>query len=159
MISVRLFGMIKSLADNQESLALELTGARRVRDLVGLVEARYPQIGELIHKKKVLVSVNHEIAHEDLEIREGDEVALLPPFAGGTAMGQMSEESMLVRVQRENFSIDAEIDRVRSRSKRCGPAAPARPRLVAHRRNLGIPGNRSGPLEGSGCRKPHLRAL
>ena len=44
-------------------------------------------IGELIHKKKVLVSVNQEIAHEETEIREGDEIALLPPFAGGTCAG------------------------------------------------------------------------
>jgi len=33
------------------------------------------------------------------------------------------EESLLVRVQRENFSIDAEIDRVRRRSKRIGGIA------------------------------------
>ena len=33
------------------------------------------------------------------------------------------EESLLVRVQRENFSIDAEIDRVRHRSKRIGGIA------------------------------------
>ena len=35
-------------------------------------------------KKKVLVSVNQDIAHEDLEVRDGDEIALLPPFAGGS---------------------------------------------------------------------------
>jgi molybdopterin synthase catalytic subunit len=33
------------------------------------------------------------------------------------------EESLLVRVQRENFSVDAEIDRVRRRSKRIGGIA------------------------------------
>jgi molybdopterin synthase catalytic subunit len=38
-------------------------------------------------------------------------------------MGQMADESMLVRIQRDNFSIDAEIDRVRSRSKRIGGIA------------------------------------
>ncbi|MEE8612937.1 MAG: molybdenum cofactor biosynthesis protein MoaE [Nitrospirales bacterium] len=34
-----------------------------------------------------------------------------------------SDEAMLVRVQRENFSIDVEIDRVRNRSKRIGGIA------------------------------------
>lgn len=34
-----------------------------------------------------------------------------------------SDELMLVRVQRENFSIDVEIDRVRNRSKRIGGIA------------------------------------
>ena len=38
-------------------------------------------------------------------------------------MGPITEQSELVRVQRENFSIDAEIDRVRSRSKRIGGIA------------------------------------
>jgi molybdopterin converting factor small subunit len=84
MITVRLFGMTKSLAGNQDSLSLALSNGQKVKDLVELLEVGYPMIGELIHKKKILVSVNQEIAHEETDIREGDEVALLPPFAGGT---------------------------------------------------------------------------
>jgi molybdopterin synthase catalytic subunit len=45
-------------------------------------------------------------------------VALLPPFAGGSA-GE-ADGALLVRVQRETFSVDAEIDRVRARSTRIG---------------------------------------
>jgi molybdopterin synthase catalytic subunit len=102
-------------------LSLELNGARQVKDLVALLEAQYPQIGELIHKKKVLVSVNQEIAHEETKIQDGDEVALLPPFAGGTStMNESHDDSQFVRVQREDFSVDAEINRVRGRSKRIG---------------------------------------
>jgi molybdopterin converting factor small subunit len=84
MITVRLFGMTKSLAGNQDSLSLALSNGQKVKDLVEIIEVGYPMIGELIHKKKILVSVNQEIAHEETDIREGDEVALLPPFAGGT---------------------------------------------------------------------------
>ncbi len=80
-------------------------------------------IGELIHKKKVLVSVNQEISHEEMEVREDDEVALLPPFAGGSPEEERADETQFVRVQREDFSIDAEIARVRSRSKRIGGSA------------------------------------
>jgi molybdopterin synthase catalytic subunit len=121
MIIVRLFGMTKSLAENHSELSLELNGARQVKDLVALLEALYPQIGELIHKKKVLVSVNQEIAHEETKIQDGDEVALLPPFAGGTStMNESHDDSQFVRVQREDFSVDAEINRVRGRSKRIG---------------------------------------
>jgi len=114
MITIKLFGLLKTLANNQTDLSLPLNGGRRVKDLVAILEAKHPQIGELIHKKKVLVSVNQEIAHEDTEVKDGDEVALLPPFAGG------ADDTMLVRVQRENFSVDAEIDRVRQRSTRIG---------------------------------------
>jgi len=114
MVTIKLFGLLKTLANNQTDLSFALNGGRRVKDLVALLGAKHPQIGELIHKKKVLVSVNHEIAHEDTEVKDGDEVALLPPFAGG------ADDVMLVRVQRENFSVDAEIDRVRKRSTRIG---------------------------------------
>ena len=121
MITVKLFGMTKSLAGNQASLSLALANGQSVKNLVELVNKRYPTIGELIHKKKVLVSVNQEIAHEDMKIQEGDEIALLPPFAGGAPMEPMIiDEQQFVRVQREDFSVDAEINRVRGRSKRIG---------------------------------------
>ncbi len=114
MVTIKLFGLLKMLANNQTDLSLSLNGGRRVKDLVAILEAKHPQIGELIHKKKVLVSVNQEIAYEETEVKDGDEVALLPPFAGG------ADDTVLVRVQRENFSVDAEIDRVRTRSTRIG---------------------------------------
>ncbi len=120
MITVRLFGMTKSLAGNQDSISLEAVNGKKVKDLVELLSAGYPLIGELIHKKKVLVSVNQEIAHEETEIRDGDEIALLPPFAGGAPMDPDSGDAQFVRVQREDFSVDAEINRVRGRSKRIG---------------------------------------
>lgn len=124
MIAITLFGLTKTLANNQSQLSVALDGGRCVRDLVRLLDASHPQIGELIHKKKVLVSVNQEIAHEETAIKDGDEVALLPPFAGGAAMPEgAADDAMLVRVQRENFSIDAELDRVRRRSTRIGGIA------------------------------------
>jgi molybdopterin synthase catalytic subunit/molybdopterin converting factor small subunit len=123
MVTIRLFGMTKSLAGNQDSLALSLVSGQRVKGLVEILDAEYPMIGELIHKKKVLVSVNQEIAHEETEIRDGDEIALLPPFAGGTPVDRVGEDAQFVRVQREDFSVDAEINRVRGRSKRIGGIA------------------------------------
>ena len=123
MVTIKLFGMTKSLAGGQGSLALAFTNGRQVKDLVELLDTGYPMIGELIHKKKVLVSVNQEIAHEDTTIQDGDEIALLPPFAGGCPVDQVRDDAQLVRVQREDFSVDAEINRVRARSKRIGGVA------------------------------------
>lgn len=122
MITVRLFGMTKMLAGNQSSLSVNVADGRQVKDLVGAIETGFPVIGELIHKKKVLVSVNQEIAHEETVIRNGDEIALLPPFAGGAGREQINDDPF-VRVQRENFSIDQELERVRGRSKRIGGVA------------------------------------
>ena len=123
MITVHLFGMTKMLAGNQGTLSLNLVNGSRVKDLVGVFETGYPAIGELIQKKKVLVSVNQEIAHEDTTIQDGDEIALLPPFAGGTHMDHAGDDAQFVRVQREDFSVDAELNRVRGRSKRIGGIA------------------------------------
>ena len=122
MIAVQLFGMTKILAGNQSALSLNIDDGRHVKDMVKLIETRHPAIGELIQKKKILVSVNQEIAHEETVIKENDEIALLPPFAGGSGLDP-AQDSELVRVQRENFSIDQELDRVRSRSKRIGGIA------------------------------------
>ena len=122
MITVRLFGVTKMLAGNRSSLSLNMTDGRHVKDLVALIDTHYPAIGELIQKKKVLVSVNQEIANEETVIGENEEIALLPPFAGGAGL-EHSHDDQFVRVQRENFSIDQELDRVRSRSKRIGGIA------------------------------------
>jgi molybdopterin synthase catalytic subunit/molybdopterin converting factor small subunit len=122
MVAIRLFGVAKTLANNQPELSITLSRGT-VSGLIAHLDTIHPQLSELIHKKKILVSVNQEIAHEHTEIREGDEVALLPPFAGGDHAAILSDEATLVRIQRENFSIDAEIDRVRRRSKRIGGMA------------------------------------
>src|SRR5438445_11930316 len=117
MIRLKLFGLLKTLANNQTDISVPLDGGKKLEDLVGLLDKEYPAMAELVHKKKVLISVNQEIAHPETLIQEGDEVALLPPFAGG--MGEFDEE-MFVRVQQGDFSIDAEIARVRARSTRIG---------------------------------------
>ena len=43
-----------------------------------------PKIGEMILGKKIMVSVNLDVASLEAIIKDGDEVALLPPFSGGS---------------------------------------------------------------------------
>jgi molybdopterin converting factor subunit 1 len=45
-----------------------------------IVEA-HPKLAEL--KSSIRMSVNRELATESILVRDGDEVALLPPVAGG----------------------------------------------------------------------------
>ena len=87
MITVKLFGMTKSLAGNQSSLSFAMANGQSVKNVIELIAKRHPTIGDLIHKKKILVSVNQEIAHEETKVQEGDEIALLPPFSGGALTG------------------------------------------------------------------------
>ena len=128
MVTVKLFGTLKDLLGKQSDLTLTLEENSSVQDLITAVQIINPEVGDLLLKKKVLVSVNHEIAHAELELTGSDEIALLPPFAGGaerqegtsTMSSVDTEEAMLVRVQRENFSVEEEMNRVRARSKRIG---------------------------------------
>ena len=83
MVSIKLFGMLKTLIPNGD-LWLDLPHKSNVNDLIEILQSQHPEIGELVTNKKVLVSVNQEIAHRETEISETDEIALLPPFAGGS---------------------------------------------------------------------------
>jgi molybdopterin converting factor small subunit len=98
MITVRLFGMTKMMAGNQPALSLNVADGRQVKDVIGAIEAGYPHIGELIQKKKVLVSVNQDIAHEDTIVHASDEIALLPPFAGGAPQGVETDRQRRSRI-------------------------------------------------------------
>ena len=81
--SIKLFGMLKTLVPGGQ-LSLDFPPDCRVKDLIEILKVKYPEIAELVVQKKVLVSVNQEIAHWETEISNSDEIALLPPFAGGS---------------------------------------------------------------------------
>ena len=83
MVQVRLFGMLKTLVAGVSMLEIPLPDGAQVKDLVDVLHAQYPDLGELLVQKKVVVSVNQDIAHWDTTLVESDEIALLPPFAGG----------------------------------------------------------------------------
>tara|TARA_B100000315_G_scaffold260247_1_gene320326 strand:+ start:4148 stop:4849 length:702 start_codon:yes stop_codon:yes gene_type:complete len=121
-MTIKLFGILKDLAGGTDEVVWPASQKNRsVKDLVCELTDKFPQLGELIRENKVMISVNHEIATDEMTIHPEDEVALLPPFAGGMDTLSLAEgESVLVRVQRESFSVDQEIDRVRNSSKMIG---------------------------------------
>jgi molybdopterin converting factor small subunit len=82
--TIKLFGMLKTLVPGGE-LSLDFPVGCKVKDFIEILRAQWPEVAELVVQKKVLVSVNQEIAHWDTEISNSDEIALLPPFAGGSS--------------------------------------------------------------------------
>ena len=62
------------------ALSLDLRPGARVRDLLAEVRLR-PGAGRL--PERVLVAVNQQYARPDHELAAGDEIALIPPTAGG----------------------------------------------------------------------------
>ena len=66
-----------------ESLTVASTQAT-VADVLNALRARgEPFANELAPGRAVRVAVNHDLAAADAALRDGDEVALLPPVTGG----------------------------------------------------------------------------
>lgn len=64
---------------------IELGGAPTASDVFRYYCLREPRLGEL--GKSVLLAVNAEFCRPEAPLREGDEVALLPPMSGGSPGG------------------------------------------------------------------------
>ena len=79
-IKVKFFASYKEAVGTDE-LDLEMKNGSDVTHLLEAVKALHPAIGELI--EPLIVSVNKEYATFDKVLKDGDEVALLPPVSGG----------------------------------------------------------------------------
>ena len=82
MISIKYFASLKSIAEKEED-SLEIENPISIDQLSDIISKTMPKMGAIIREKKVMISVNQEMATADTIIRDGDEVAFLPPFSGG----------------------------------------------------------------------------
>ncbi len=113
MITVKLFALMKDRVGRDElKIAAEDS---TVADLLEQVAREYPALSDILSSGGILVSVNHEFATQDATIKDGDEVALMPPFSGGA-----DGPSGRVRIQREPFSLEQEIARLKESSPAIG---------------------------------------
>lgn len=78
-VRVRMFGGLAERGRADE--VLEVPDNSSTADLMDLLYARYPDVGRL--SGQIRTAVNKEIATGDRVLAEDDEVALLPPVAGG----------------------------------------------------------------------------
>jgi MoaE-MoaD fusion protein len=92
-VRVRLFAGLRERAGWSER---ELDGVSRVDDV-------WPALNLGDEPKGLLYAVNKEYASGDTALRDGDEVALIPPVSGGA-----------FRLSAEPLSLDAVVDEVRS---------------------------------------------
>jgi molybdopterin synthase sulfur carrier subunit len=75
-INVMFFGII---ADKIGSETKEYNNIKNIDTLIFQIESDFPQV----KKYNYQVSVNREICNENVLLKDNDEIALLPPFAGG----------------------------------------------------------------------------
>ncbi len=96
-IRVLLFGQLKDIVGKSEDF-LELQPGASVSSLLAHYGERFPGIQGLAGS--IACAVNQEYAAASRELREGDEVGLLPPVSGGkgTQIGELrSEHCAIVR--------------------------------------------------------------
>lgn len=82
MITVKYFANLKQIAGKDED-QFDISEGTTLEQLSELIGQSVPQLGAMVREKKVMISVNYDMVPLDTVVRDGDEVALLPPFSGG----------------------------------------------------------------------------
>jgi len=78
---VKFFAALQEMTGTRE-LELELADGTTIGQLYRDLCARYPRLGD--YSDSLMYSVNAEYVPPDHTLRDGDEVALIPPVSGGT---------------------------------------------------------------------------
>ena len=99
-VTVRLFAMLRERAGSSE-VVIDLPEGARVSDALR-------ELAGLAAGMPLVMAVNREYAREEQPLEPGDELALIPPVAGGATVS-----SPWVRVTGEPLSVDALLARVR----------------------------------------------
>ena len=89
------FGMLKDLA-GRSSDSLNLPENATLGDVVAHYEELIPRLGELA--ASIAISINQEFAGPDSKLKDGDEIAFLPPVSGGL------QEPDRERIARRSYS-------------------------------------------------------
>jgi len=82
MVRIKFFAMLKGIVGREE-LEMEIGETLTVGELKARLIEEYPVLKELFDSRSVLISVNQEFASSEGVVKDGDEVAFLPPFSGG----------------------------------------------------------------------------
>jgi len=77
---VKFFAALREMIGTRE-LSLEVTDGQTVGDLFRELCARFPRLAD--YDSALLFSVNAEYVTTDYALRDGDEVAFIPPVSGG----------------------------------------------------------------------------
>lgn len=77
-INVKYFGQIAE-AIKKDKESFEVDNTMTCESFVEFISAIYPQLQGYVYN----VAVNQELKNKNASLAENDELALLPPFAGG----------------------------------------------------------------------------
>ncbi len=85
-IQAQLFAILRERA-GRGLVEAELAEGATVADALEALAVAHPALGEAFRAMPVVMAVNQEYAARDQVLREGDELALVPPVSGGTDAG------------------------------------------------------------------------
>ncbi len=103
-VHVLLFGALKDLRAREKE-TVELPERATVEEFLRGFFAIAPQLEK--YAGSLAIAVNQEYARPTQVLREGDEIALLPPVSGGSADDQSVQETDWIRLQREPIEAGA----------------------------------------------------
>jgi len=83
-VTVKLFGPLRE-ATGAKELAVRLPDGATLADLAALLGREHPAFAAMAPKLRA--ALNHEVAELEAPLGDGDEVAFLPPVAGGSGPG------------------------------------------------------------------------
>ncbi|HXM59477.1 MAG TPA: molybdenum cofactor biosynthesis protein MoaE [Terriglobales bacterium] len=115
-VRILFFGMLKDLAGRGSDL-LNLPEHATLGDVFVHYEGINPRLGELA--ASIAISVNQEFAGPDSRLKEGDEVAFLPPVSGGSTDPQRDEPAQsrgYALIVREKIDAQAVLDKLKQSS-------------------------------------------
>ena len=103
-VQILFFGMLKDLTGLDRDL-LTLPEHATLGDVVIHYEEITPRLGDLA--ASIAISVNQEFAGPDSQLKDGDEIAFLPPVSGGSTD---SESDILTQSRHYSSIVRAKID-------------------------------------------------
>jgi len=115
-VTIEYFAVARELSGcSKESVALARS-PMAVREVLGMLALRHPLLSNVIHRMRL--AVNGEIAGDEALVHAGDQVAVLPPVAGGADAGGRGDHPdaapLLCAVRETPLSVDEVISALRA---------------------------------------------
>ena len=79
-VTIRLFASVKDVAKVSE-ITIKLPGASVADDVLAYLITQYPEMQHF--RPYIRIAVNEAYVDPGFELRDGDEVAIIPPVSGG----------------------------------------------------------------------------
>jgi molybdopterin synthase sulfur carrier subunit len=78
-VDILAFGIVKEMF-GAGKISMEMPNTQTILELREMLSSKYPELKKL---KSFMIAVNSDYATDDVIIKSGDEIAIIPPVSGG----------------------------------------------------------------------------